>query len=258
MKKSMVFFICSMILLAGVSYAQQKTTAPLKRPGLFKKLNYDIAVTDISVDNGCFLKVKFENKGNVEINTTLPYKVWVNGIKVRDTNMLFDHLKAGTWRSHVFSGYNNPIIINGMKTVKVTVGTIKKWQEPLRNNTLKKSVRCHPDYDIAVTDLYTDKKCILWVKFENKGKTRIHTKLHFKLWINGKLVRDKDMLFDDFKPGQWRSHGYTGVKSIRILKLSRIKAFVDTTNKLRETRSKFINNTLTKRFACKKTLQPIK
>ena len=149
MRKSIIFFICSMILLTGVSYAQQKQ---IKKPALnnttlLKKVSFNIAVTDILADNGCFLKVKFQNK----------------------------------------------------------------------------------------------------------GKTRIHTKLHFKLWINGLLVRDKDMLFDDFKPGISRSHGYTGVKPIRILRSSVIKAFVDTTNKLKESRSTRPNNSMKKKVACRNT-----
>jgi len=247
MRKGMILFISITILAAGFSFAQQKQIkkpVQLKKPALLKLAKNDIAVTDIYVDNGCFLVVKFENKGNVEINTTLKYKLWVNGALVRDTNMLFDHFEAGKWRSHTFSGYSNPIIINGTATVRIRVGTVPIWREPLRNNTLQKSVRCKPAYDIAVTDIYTDKNCILWVKFENKGRSRIHTKLHFKLWINRIKVRDKEMLFDDFKPGTWRTHGYTGVKPIKILKPSSVRAFVDTTDKLKETNES--NNTLTK------------
>jgi hypothetical protein len=240
--------------MIGIQHAQQKQQAKITNPKLLKLAKYDIAVTDIYADSGCFLTVKFENKGNVEINHTLNVKVWVNGLKVRDQNMLFDHLKAGNWRAHTYSGYSNPIIINGAKTIRVTVGTIPIWREPLRNNTLKKSIRCKPSYDIAVTDLYVDKNCILWVKFQNKGRTRIHTKLHFKLWINRRLIRDEDMLFDDFKPGQWRSHGYTGVKPIKILRLSTVRAWVDTTKKLTETNES--NNSLEKKLLCKKTLKP--
>ena len=110
--------------------------------------------------------------------------------------------------------------------------------------------------DIAVTDIYTDKNCILWIKFENKGNTRIHTNLHVKLWINERLIRDEDMLFDDFQAGKWRSHGYTGVKAIKILKPSKIEAFVDTTNKLAETNES--NNTLTKSLrGCNNALLPL-
>jgi len=106
-----------------------------------------------------------------------------------------------------------------------------------------------PIFDIAVIDIYVDQNCILWVKFENKGKTKINTTLHYKLWINDTLVRDENMLFDEFEAGKWRAHGYTGVKPIVINGTARVKAFVDTLDQLKEANE--VNNTLKKKLpAC--------
>jgi hypothetical protein len=107
----------------------------------------------------------------------------------------------------------------------------------------------NPILDIAVIDIYVDQNCILWVKFENKGKTKINTTLHFKLWINDTLVRDENMLFDELDAGKWRAHGYTGATPIRIVRASQVKAFVDTRDQLKEANE--VNNTLIKHLpAC--------
>ena len=250
MKKLSMVIILAMVLTAGSALAGQQQNKPISPRDLSqaKVLKNDIAITDISVDNGCFLKVTFENKGNVEINTTLPVKIWVNGLMLKDQPILFDHLAAGASRSHIYCAYAKPIIINGIKTVKAWVGSVRTWRESLLNNTLTKSVSCKPNFDIAVTDIGLDENCILWVKFENRGGTRIHTKLHVKVWINRKLVKDKEMLFDDFSAGTWRTHHYTGATPLRILKAVTVKASVDTTNMLPETNE--FNNTLSKNVEC--------
>lgn len=254
MKRGMILAAIFLFLTAGLAEAQEKIRKPTTQEMYNLQVKgHDIAITDIAVDDGCFLKVTFENKGKSEIHTTLPVKVWLDGILAHDHGMLFDHLAPGASRTHIFCGFTSPIMINGTRTAKVTVGTVLAWRENLRNNTLEKSVTCRPNYDIAVTDIGVDENCVLWVKFVNRGATRIHTRLHFKLWIDRMLVKDEDMLFDDFRSGVWRKHHYTGGTPLRILKPSMVRAFVDTTNKLSETDE--ANNKFKKQVECKKKLR---
>lgn len=258
MKRFSILALGLMILATSVCTARQEFTKPATSKDLSKVAltKYDIAVTDLVADDGCFLKVKFENRGNAEIHTTLPIRILVNGRTVKKQNIQFDHLAAGGWYTHTFSEYNSPIIINGSKTVKATVGTVPAWKENLRNNTLEKVVNCQPNYDIAVTDIAVDSDCVLWVKFENLGRTRIHTRLHFKLWINKKLVRDEDMLFDNFESGNWRKHYFTGTNRIQLNKPVTVKAFVDSANILSETNE--LNNTLEKKTGCRVSRLPFR
>jgi subtilase family serine protease len=153
-------------------------------------------------------------------------------------------------------GYTGPrgIRISGSQEVRAFIDSRRELSESNeRNNTKRKTILCKniykKTYDIETTDLYLDENCILWVKFTNKGSADINQKLHFKLWVNGRLVRDNDMLFDNFESGKWRSHGFTGVAPIKIKPSAVVKASVDTTHILPETNE--INNTKTEKLICK-------
>lgn len=253
MKRMVILFTGVMFLLAGIAVGQQVNPLGGKKPDKKRKV-YDIAVTDILTDSSCYLQVAYKNLGTKNINTTLRIKVWVDGVLVKDENKLFDLFNVGAERTHTFSSWADPVIISGTSVVKASVDTTGLLAESDEaNNTRKEKISCRSTFDIAVTDLYVDNDCVLWVKFKNNGTAMINTKLHFKLWINGVLTRDKDMLFDFFNAGTTRSHGYTGAAPIKILAPSVVKASVDTTNKLTETNE--LNNHYKERLTCKRTIK---
>jgi hypothetical protein len=107
-------------------------------------------------------------------------------------------------------------------------------------------------YDIEVTDIYL-KNCFVWVKFTNKGTAEINHRLRVKVWVAGTLVRNEEILFDDFEAGKSRDHGYTShINPVKINGKAKVRVLVNTTGVFPEMAARKANNNLTKDLICLK------
>lgn len=149
----LTFLVCFVL---GIGFVLGGPPEPTPKPPPQKV--YDIAITDMWLDEDCQLCAKFENKGNTSITKDIRGEIWVDGKFFLYTVLANFSLPPG--QTYSWKG-GSPFKLTGSHSVKMIIDSDNQIAESNEtNNTMIKSFTCEaqlkPPIETRKPDLVVD------------------------------------------------------------------------------------------------------